>query len=209
MNFKSWVAILLGLVITGAVNAHGASKSELAKCSVKANKVKRLECFDALAQKSGASSPSEETAKSKGNWRLRKEKSPLDDSTNIYLTLNSDNIIRNQYGRTLRPVLSIRCKENTTALSIWWGVYLGLDSTNVTHRIGKTKAKTTEWTLSTKNEHIGKWRGGTSIPFIKKLFNQSELLLQVTPYGENSVMATFNITGLNTAIEPVREQCNW
>jgi len=89
------------------------------------------------------------------------------------------------------------------------GVYLGLNSTYVTHRIDKAASKQTKWSLSTKNEHTGKWNGNTSIPFIKSLFGKSNLLMQVTPYGENSVMTTFDISGLESAIKPLRAQCSW
>jgi len=34
-------------------------------------------------------------------------------------------------------------------------------------------------------------------------------LTQITPYGENPVMATFDIQGLKEAIKPLRKACGW
>jgi type VI secretion system protein VasI len=35
------------------------------------------------------------------------------------------------------------------------------------------------------------------------------LLAQVTPYGSNPLLATFDTTGLTEAIKPVQQACNW
>lgn len=203
------IAFIIFLFIPLICSAASISKSQMAECGLKKNNVERLECYDNLAENIGATHPTVSSTESSGKWTTNKEVSPLDDSVNYYLSVESDQPISNRYGGTVTPVLTIRCKENTTAISIWWGVFLGIDSTSVTYRIDDEKAHTSQWSISTKREHTGKWRGSTSIPFIKKLFGRKTLLLQVTPYGENSVLTNFKISGLKDAIKPLRNTCHW
>lgn len=65
--------------------ADSVSKSDLARCALEANSVKRLTCFDELAKRAGASEPEVSSTESTGKWINTEEVSPLDDSKNIYL----------------------------------------------------------------------------------------------------------------------------
>ncbi|MEL0629960.1 type VI secretion system-associated protein TagO [Psychromonas aquatilis] len=205
--FKKYIFVLY--LVPCFTYANDVLKKDIAICSTELNSIERLACFDLLSRKIGVASPKVSLHKSSGKWTKQEEVSPLDDSTNIYIGVSGNETILNRYNKRITPELIIRCKENTTALTVWWGVYLGLDSTYVTYRIDNLKARKTKWSLSTKNEHIGKWSGNTSIPFIKKLFGKEKLLMQLTPYGENSVMTTFDISGIEEAIKPLRSKCNW
>ncbi|MCF7486709.1 type VI secretion system-associated protein TagO [Vibrio sp. A2-1] len=189
--------------------AHDVNKRDIAVCAAETSSVQRLACFDSLSNRIGVATPKVSVQKSSGKWKKQEEVSPLDDSTNIYIRVSGNETIPNRYNKLVTPELVIRCKENTTALSVWWGTYLGLNSTYVTYRVDKLKPKKTKWSLSTKNEHIGKWSGSSSIPFIKQLLGKEKLLMQLTPYGENSVMTTFDISGIEEAIKPLRKQCKW
>lgn len=143
------------------------------------------------------------------HWRESIDVSPIDDSQNVYLSVTADRSIPNRYGGVAWPSLSIRCKENTTAAIISWGVYLGLDETRMITRVDSEPAQTRTWSISTSNNAVGRWSGGSAIPFVQSLFGHSELFAQITPYGENPVQARFNISGLEERIGPLREACNW
>jgi type VI secretion system protein VasI len=80
---------------------------------------------------------------------------------------------------------------------------------DVTFRVDDQKARTVGFEESTNKRSLGLWRGGRSIPEIKRLFGGKKLIARMTPYSENPFTATFNITGLEEAIEPLRKACHW
>jgi len=150
--------------------------------------------------------------KGRHSWSVSEQRSPIDDSTNVYLTLSSDEEIRGRFGRPGYAKMVVRCKENTSTVYFRMNNLFLADIQsygNVVTRLDKDKARTYRMKESTDNEALGLWRGGTAIPFIKSLFDHDKLLVQITPYNESPVIATFNIKNLRKAIEPMRKACNW
>jgi type VI secretion system protein VasI len=41
------------------------------------------------------------------------------------------------------------------------------------------------------------------------MFGKSTMIVRITPFGENPFTATFNISGLEEAIVPLRQACKW
>lgn len=195
-----------------APNTSGATEdiaNRLGRCAEIGNPVERVACYDALAGDLGVAEPEIEVRNS-GSWTLATETSPIDDSTNVYLRVASNETIPGRFGTTsVRPILWIRCAENTTSVFVNWRTYLGLNNTRILYRIDNEQAENRRWNISTSNEAVGLWSGRASIPFIRRLLDRQTLLTQVTPYGESPVMVTFDISGLSDAIQPLRESCNW
>ncbi len=142
-----------------------------------------------------------------GQWYVREETSPVDDSTNVYLSLRAEDTIRSRFGKSVRPSLYVRCKENKTEVFINWGVYLGIDQTHVLQRFDGKRAATVLWNISTDHEATF-YRSG-HIAFARQLVRHEKLLLQTTPYGESPVMVSFRLEGLRSAIKPLRKACGW
>ena len=80
---------------------------------------------------------------------------------------------------------------------------------DVTYRIDDQKARTVEFEASGNNRSLGLWSGGRAIPEIKRLFGGETMIARMTPYSQNPFTATFNITGLEETIEPLRKACHW
>lgn len=206
---RFWVAGSAATVMLAAsLPAHAVADKKVARCAAIDNDLDRLECFDTLAREAGLDSPDVSTSEPAGEWRVRRETSKIDDSTNVYLGVFGSEV-SGRYGDSSTPTLAVRCKENTTAISVNWGQYISTQDPDVTWRIDDQPAHETKWSISTNYEAIGKWSGGASIPFVKKLFGHDELLMRITPHGENSVTTSFNISGLREAIKPLRQACHW
>jgi len=143
------------------------------------------------------------------NWRISTETSPLDDSTSVFLR-TSGTPIRGPYGEDVIPTLHIRCVENRTAVTIYFGGHFMSDHRHgrVDYRIDDTPARHRQFRGSNNHEYLGLWRG-TGIGFIKSLFGHDKLYVRATPYSESSVSTTFRIGGLEDAIRPLRHSCNW
>lgn len=146
-------------------------------------------------------------------WTVQTEVSRLTDKTDVFLLLDSDQSIPAMFGGVGQPAtLFIRCQDNTTALTIWFGDKFiassgGFD--RVTYRIDKKSAVSDRWDESTDNKHMGLWSGGQSIPLIKSLFGAENFLVQATPFNDNPLTLDFKVGGLETAIAPLRNACGW
>ena len=197
--------LLLATLIFVATSANAAiDEKEIAKCASISGDLARLECFDNLAKGKGLNTPqSQPTAiVGKGKWEVNSVVNPIDDSKTVTLMLQSDSG-SSTYG--IPVVLIARCKSNETELFISWNDYLGSDA-NVLTRVGDNKAVTRSWTLSTDSKATF---NSAPIPFLKEMLTSPKLVAQVTPYNESPVTAIFNTTGLENAIQPLKETCKW
>lgn len=140
-------------------------------------------------------------------WEVIKGASRMDNSPTVVLRLESDIQIR-AWGTEDRPVLLLRCRENTTAVLFVASWFLG-DAVPVQWRADNDKAVMQTWERSDDRKAAGLWEGGRAIPFIKGLFGKSTLVARVTPFSEAPKEMSFNIAGLDSAIAPLREACKW
>jgi len=180
-------------------------KKEIAKCASLSGDLERLECYDKLSKDTGVNKPivSVPIIKNKGNWDIKIEKNPVDDTKTITAML----VAKHGKSKWAKPiVLILRCQSKQIYGFIIWDEYLGDDEKDVLIRIGTNTAVTQSW--SSSNDHTA-----TFIPepekFIQNLLTANNLVAQVTPYNENSRTAIFNTTGLKNIIKPLAESCNW
>lgn len=205
------VVFFVGIACGAAAFATSAdNKADVARCASITGPTERLACYDALATKLGVSGGKAVSipppSKGTGKWRSRVETSPIDDSKNVYLSLDSNDTISAMLG-SARPTIIARCKENKTEVYVAWGVYLGLDETDVLVRLDAEQARRSSWSISTDNKAT--FYGGSNIELLKQLAAHRKLLLQVTPYGESPAMVSFDLQGLGEALRPLQEACGW
>lgn len=196
---------LAALVSTAAGQTHAATPEDCAKIAAD---TERLACYDLQFKASVSSVP--QPAESK--WLVREEVSKIDDSKNVLLYLSATEPITDRLGQPSILALSIACREGKTNLWLYFGGQFMADLNGggrVTYRIDKAAAKTRSFEESNDNEALGLWSGGAAIPFIKELFGGTTLLVRATPFNESSVTAELPIAGLEEAIKPLRQACNW
>src|SRR5688572_4119022 len=144
-------------------------------------------------------------------WEMYRSKSAMTDTDDVQLRVKSSSSVEDQLGLgSVTPVLVIACIENRTRLYVDWHRYIttgGLEGTHsVRYRVDQDKAKTVNWSLSTDFEATGLWSGGQSIPLIKRLITAKQLVVETTPYGSNTVRATFVVAGLDRFIPFVQKE---
>lgn len=145
-----------------------------------------------------------------GDWSIRNDTNPLDDSRTTTITLDA------QEGRSRfdgAVTLVGRCQSNTTEVYVVWHDYLGDDSRsvyneykNVRVRVGEGEAVTQRWDISTDKQAT--FSSG-AIELLRQMADEQRLVLQTTPYNEAPVTAIFDLTGARQAISQVAETCGW
>ena len=148
-----------------------------------------------------------------GEWQVSEETSSFDDSRSVYLRLNSSDTVTTRFGGgQTTPSLHLRCPEKTTSLFIVAGGQFLSDIQGygeVDYRIDDQAAGRWSMDSSTDNQALGLWNGSTAIPQIKRLFGGDRLVVRLTPFNESPLEFAFPISGVETAVAPLRNACQW
>ncbi|WP_343717124.1 type VI secretion system-associated protein TagO [Inquilinus sp.] len=187
----------------------GLIRSGVESCRSELADAARLTCFDELGRRIvGAPAPTaSETA---GNWDASADVDPLTDAKQYYLQLKSSNQVPTMFGQMQSAILFIRCKGSTTAAFVIWPAYLGIgDDISVRYRIDEGEVERGNWSASTEGKAAGLWNGSKAIPFLKRLVGAKKLALAMAGYQSAEQTATFDLSGIDEAIKPLREGCKW
>lgn len=202
-------AALAAFVLSAPLAASADVSKNIASCAAETNSVKRLECFDLLSNRLGVATP-ESSSTTVSKWRVNKETSRIDDSTNVIIRLEADSPISGWPRRTYTPSFVLRCKEKKTEAYIVTGmspqVEYGTDGATVTLRFDKEKATKYHTSKSTDGEALF---FGQSIGLIKKMLGHTTLLFEFVPFNSSPVITTFDLRGLLEAVKPLRDTCKW
>lgn len=193
-------------VVILSAYAYPDTADSLQRCAAIGNDTARLTCYDGIVKQNRETTTDTAKVASKGKWVIDESTSPIDDSKKVTLLLDAESSIRNMF-TTSTPTLILRCSENKTEAYINWGVFIGSLNTEVLTRFDKEKAKIQNWSASTDNKAT--FVPGNNVTFIKNLINHQTLFTQVVPFNENPVTTSFDLTGLNEAIKPLRDACHW
>lgn len=203
----AWVTVTIALA--ACVSSGSPAWAEAGKCISIENDLDRLACYD----KEAGRTPRVVEGGIKNSWLIKQQTSQITDDTDVFLHTRSTAKVDCGWNRNDHIRLTLRCLENTTALIISTGCHMASGTYNdygdVTYRLDEEKARKIGMHESTDNRALGLWRGNRSIPFIKRMLNKQRMIVRMTPYGQSPFTATFNIAGLEEAIEPLRKECGW
>ncbi|GEK71576.1 MULTISPECIES: type VI secretion system-associated protein TagO [Halomonas] len=198
---KKTTAAVLFTAMASSLGAAQASEG----CTDISNDQRRLACYDAEYR------PAQEVSQ-ESSWMVNESTSPIDDSKSVYLRVTSKEPVQDRLGRDVDAALWVRCMENKTSMVLQFGGH-HMASLNqygqVTLRIDDQQARTMRMNESTNNKSLGLWNGGSSIPVIRQMFGHDTLTVRATPFSQSPITTQFPITGLEEAIEPLREACHW
>jgi len=182
--------------------------ADVERCTNIAESLKRLACYD---DEAGFEPEVKEEVIGTGDWRVRTETSKIDDSKTVFLSLSSEEQTNCRYKNGPHTVY-LACRENSTNLWFHFGDCFMSSiqgKGRVTYRLDSDKAATEGFRESNSNMALGLWSGSQAIPFIKKMIGHELMVVRATPFSDSTVTAEYNISGLEEAIKPLRESCNW
>ncbi|MGY6663391.1 MAG: type VI secretion system-associated protein TagO [Glycocaulis sp.] len=161
----------------------------------------------ALAERRAA----EAEARRGQHWRTSSSRSEMTDFTNHYLWTGAQGALRDRYGRSISPSLQVRCQENVTSVYLLADEFLSTQPVQVEYRIDDGPVRTARWAVSTDYQAAGQWRGAGAIPFLRQLVDAraERLTLRYTPHGSSPRTVSFDVSGIDRRIAPVRRACGW
>lgn len=187
--------------------------AQIAECAAEPNLGLRVACYDLLATTLGTPpNRAPAVALPTTHWIVRSERSRIDDSTNVWVAVRSSERYADRFGNFHQPTLYIRCMEDTTAIILDMDSEFMSDTRDfgtVIFRIDDQPATSIGMIASTDHMALGIWNGGTSIPWVRRLFGGHELVVRATPFNESTREFSFQIAGLEEAIVPLRTACHW
>lgn len=149
-------------------------------------------------------------------WQVREERSPMDDSQIVVLTLDSENAVQGPSG-TVKPSLIVRCQEKQTAVYVVTGMAASVeedieggprDYHTVRTRLDDAPASTEPfWSEST--DHNALFTDSESVGFAKKLAEAQRFTFQFTPFDGSPQVARFDLRGLDPHLHKLAEACGW
>jgi type VI secretion system protein VasI len=143
-------------------------------------------------------------------WRVHTSKSPMDDSTNVYIYLYADKAVKGWLDEKA-PQLILRCQENKTEAYIDTDMQLQTDYGDYHHatvrlRFDQDKARSVRFSKSTDGEALF---APNAIPLIKEMMKHQTMAFEFTPYNSGPVTVNFDVSGLDKNIAQLRKSCNW
>src|SRR5690606_10241035 len=159
------------LVLFALLGASSAASAN--ECISIPNDLDRLACYD---KAHGRTPKTERISAPDGNWTVDIEKSKLTDRENVYLYVNSDEIINCGWNRGDYITLAVRCMDNTTSLLISTGCHMVSNQYDdygvVKYRLDDEKASSFRGQATTNHRSLGIPNGSRSIPLIKSMFGK-------------------------------------
>lgn len=142
-----------------------------------------------------------------GGWQVSSETSAIDGQKTVGLYLEATKDVAGTSGIPVKPVLYIRCQKGTLDTYIDTHSFLGLDKTSfVRYRFDGGALSTETLSVSTDNTALF---FGRPASFITEAQKHTSLAFEFTPYQSGPQETTFDLTGLNTALEAMVGSCGF
>lgn len=162
-------------------------------------------------------------------WQVTEERSPMDDSQTVVLTLESENVVQGPLG-AVKPSLIVRCQQKKTAVYVVTGMAASIeegveggpsDFHKVGLRLDDGPASYGSWGESNDHKalfasdliydatgHASAFSGG-AIKLAKELAQAGTLTFQFTPFDGTTQVARFDLRGLDPHLHKLAEACGW
>ena len=129
-----------------------------------------------------------------------------------YETLLQDSrtAIKDEYAtRDVVPRLEFRCTQGdaTVIARIDWRRFISSFSTEVGFKVGDAGFTWLKWKVDGSEKVTYSPSGDDTAKLIGLLGHAGELIVEVSPYSEGPVTVSYDLAGLDQALEDLRERC--
>lgn len=197
--FRCFCFALAALSTTSAVGS--LLEDGITSCGQQKIALERLACYDNLYRRIAE----QQSMPNNDKWTTTTTPSLMLDKNNVLLELDAAYPIKSRT-QTVTPRLALACKDAVTTVSIHWGIYLGKNRTRLLIRMENEPEETSNWNIEEK--YTVRYKGDAQ-DLIGKLKESPTLIVKVTPYNADPVIAQFTLNGLAEQIQYQQSTCDW
>lgn len=184
------------------------------RCAAIGPATERLECYDSIFRPDRFSGTTNgDDAPDMGMWNAGVEVSQIEGTERPFASLESEQLIPAQ-PRGRRPAqLTILCENDQPAVQFTFaGQSMGTETSRsglITFQFDRQPPRSQSVDLSPDRTALGFFSESDARDFIERLLITNRLIVRAQPQGERSVTVSFQIEGIEAALEPVRAACGW
>ena len=142
----------------------------------------------------------------KAAWDVTEERSPVDDSPTVILSLGSNKPTQNRFGSDTSNRLIIRCREHRTDVYIATDEFLGSEGSRVITRIDDRASQSNTWSHSTDGKAVF---APNPIPLAQTLATSQMLFARISDFNGTAYDVEFKLVGLVGLLPKVAQACSW
>ena len=173
----------------------------------------RLACYDSIFRSGQFTGDNGAVDADQGLWTSGIEVSQIEGTEVPFATLESEQLIPALAGGRAPARLMVLCIDGETTLQFSFaGSAMGTPTSNsaaITLQYDRQPPRTQSVDLSPDRLAIGFFETEAARPVIDQLQRTQRLLVRATPQSQRSVTVSFQLEGIETALQPVREACGW
>ncbi|WGF87271.1 type VI secretion system-associated protein TagO [Marinivivus vitaminiproducens] len=198
--------VALALAACLGANAHAVEDGEVVRCAGLDGDAAKLACLEDLAATARVAIAAENQP-AESRWRVVSEASEISDRPNVYLTLRANDPVDDLLAGPVVPTLWLQCVEGKPAALVNFGFTLGGGTKEVTARLDHEDPVVLHAPVTSDFHAIGSFRQETVSQQIARMLGHDQLVVRTTSINHSPVTATFPLTGMEGAIQPLREVC--
>lgn len=142
----------------------------------------------------------------KGKWLFEETSSAVTGAKTSVIWVGGELSSTNYLGDY--PTLVIRCNNKKTEAYINFRAFLGSKNTSIAYKIGDNAFKNESWNLSTDGTALFA-PANSAQAFALSLLNNAKFAAEAQSFSNGKMTGIFDITGIENAISPVRQECGW
>lgn len=182
------------------------------RCAAIGPATERLECYDSIFRSDQFTGVSdEETSPEMGMWASGIEVSQIEGTEVPFAAIQSEQLIPALPRGRAPARLSILCVDEQTQVQFTFaGNSMGTPNSNsglMTFQFDRQPPRSQSLDLSADRTAIGFFESAEARDFIDRLLVTERLIIRAQPQGQRSVTISFQIDGIQQALEPVRQAC--
>lgn len=207
-------AIAASVMIAGTLGGGVALAQTPERCALIGPATERLACYDSLFRSGQFTGEAQdEPAPEMGMWASGVEVSQIEGTERPFAALQSDQLIPALPRGRAPARLTILCVDGQTQVQFAFaGQALGTENSNsgiLTIQFDRLPGRSQSLQLSADRTSLSFFSNEDAMAFINQLRQTERLIVRAQPQGQRSATVSFQIEGIEEALQPVREACGW
>ena len=207
------LAALLAVAGFSAAAVPALAQTAPERCAAIGPASERLSCYDSIFRSGQFTGDEDGDDADQGLWTSGIEISQIEGTEVPFATLESEQLIPALAGGRAPARLTALCVDGETTLQFGFaGSAMGTPTSNsaaITLQYDRQPPRTQSVDLSPDRLSIGFFEAAPAREVIDQLRQAQRLFVRATPQSQRSVTVSFQLEGIETALQPVREACGW